>query len=219
MSQKRPLKGSAPGAGRSGRIVLALFAVLALAAIVPVAAGAAGPKTVGPEEEPAAQGKAMPVTAKVLSPEAGESSGAASALFTIDVSLEASKKKFNGLLSPKLSYVPFFNSPTAPTFHPGPDVGAPGLVVLLSTTPSTPGTPFGGPATNLAGLFQVNGAGKTEAGLRVTRNTWQASKPLWGTGTTTLTVFAVEGTAPTIVTPGSYTRISNVVKVPFEIAG
>jgi Secreted repeat of unknown function len=38
-----------------------------------------------------------------------------------------------------------FNDPNAPTFHPGSDPGAPGLVVLLGRSPSpaspAPGTP------------------------------------------------------------------------------
>ena len=46
-------------------------------------------------------------------------------------------KAANSLLAPEAGYKPFFNNPTAPTFKPGPDGGAPGLVVLLSTTPDT----------------------------------------------------------------------------------
>lgn len=56
-------------------------------------------------------------------------------------------------------------------------------MVMLSTTPTMPGTPFQGPRTNLAGLFQINGVAKVR-GLAETWNTWQPGKALFGTSKT-----------------------------------
>ena len=56
---------------------------------------------------------------------------------TVDLSLEASKPKFNKFLAPTSGYFPVFSNPLAPTFKPGSDPGATGLVVLMSTTATT----------------------------------------------------------------------------------
>ena len=125
------------------------------------------------------------------------------------------KPSANSLLS---NYKPFFNDPDAPTFHPGPDPGAPGLVVLLSSTPTVAGTPLQGPNTNLAGVFQTNTIEKL-AGLVQTWNAWQVTSPgFFGTGRATLTAYAVSGTAPALITTPGAKAISNVVRVPFSIA-
>lgn len=60
--------------------------------------------------------------------------------FNVDLSLQARTARANLLVSAAAGYKPFFNDPSADTFHPGPDLGAAGLVVTLSTTPSIPGT-------------------------------------------------------------------------------
>jgi hypothetical protein len=164
-----------------------------------------------------------PVVVTIFSPGKGDKAGAAGAGYVIDLSLDAAKPSDNSYLSAANGYKPFFNNPTSTTFHPGHDMGAPGLVVLLSTTKVIPGTPFQGPDTNLAGLFQINGVALANHGtIAETWNTWQIGKPIAGTGVeTTLTVFVVSGTAPTVVRgnpeqfPG---RISNVVHVTFTIA-
>jgi|SRR5271167_4174446 len=157
-----------------------------------------------------------PVMVTVFSPGAGDVSGTAGAGFIVDLAIDATDAGGNALLSSTNGYQPFFNDPTSSTFHPGVDPGAPGLVVMLSTTPNKPGTPLQGPGTNLAGLFQLNGVanvgGKAEAW-----NTWQVGKPLFGTGHSSLTVYVVAGTAPTVVSPETK-PISNVVRVPFTIA-
>jgi hypothetical protein len=116
-------------------------------------------------------------------------------------------------------YTSAFNDPTKPTFHPGPDAAAPGLVVLLSTTPTIAGTPLQGPNTNLAGVFQINDITKTSGRIR-TFNSWIVSVPgFFGKATTaTLTVYAVNGTAPALIT-GNEKPISNVVRENFTIAG
>ena len=141
----------------------------------------------------------VPVKLSVFSPTARDIAGKDGAGFVVDLSLTARNTAANSLLSPEAGYKPFFNNPTAPTFAPGPNGGAPGLVVMLSTTPNTPGTPFQGPNTNLAGLFQINGVGTVKGGLTQTWNTWQIGKAGFGSGASTLTVFVVKGTAPALV--------------------
>jgi hypothetical protein len=157
-----------------------------------------------------------PVKVTVFSPGAGDHSGTGGAGFIVDLAVDATDARGNSILSAANGYQPFFNDPSSTTFHPGPDPGAPGLVVLLSTTPDKPGTPLQGPGTNLAGLFQLNGVADV-GGLAEVWNTWQVGKPLFGTGPSTLTAYLVRGTAPTVVS--SNTRpVSNVVRVPFKIA-
>jgi len=157
---------------------------------------------------------ARPLKASVLSPAPNASAGAGGT-FSVDVALQARKRTANHLLS---GYTAAFNDPNAPTFHPGPDAAAPGLVVLLSTTPTLAGTPLQGPNTNLAGVFQINDVSKSN-GLKRTFNSWIVSSPgFFGQGIkATLTVYAVNGTAPAVVT-GNEHPISNVVRESFTIA-
>jgi hypothetical protein len=157
-----------------------------------------------------------PVKVTVFSPGAGDHSGRGGAGFIVDLAVDATNARGNSILSPANGYKPFFNDPSSTTFHPGPDPGAPGLVVLLSTTPDKPGTPLQGPDTNLAGLFQLNGVADV-GGLAEAWSTWQVGKPLFGTGLSRLTAYLVRGTAPTVVSR-NIRPVSNVVRVPFTIA-
>jgi len=156
-----------------------------------------------------------PLKASVISPGPGDSAGVGGT-FSVDLSLEATTTQANSLLA---GYTSAFNDPHAPTFHPGPDAAAPGLVVLLSTTPTIAGTPLQGANTNLAGVFQINDIAKTSGRIR-TFNSWIVSVPgFFGKATqATLTVYAVAGTAPAVVT-GNEKPISNVVRENFTIAG
>jgi predicted lipoprotein with Yx(FWY)xxD motif len=158
---------------------------------------------------------ARPLKASIISPARGATAGVGGT-FSVDVSLKARTRRANSLLS---GYTAAFNDPNAPTFHPGPDAAAPGLVVLLSTTPTIAGTPLQGPNTNLAGVFQINDVSKVK-GLKRSFNSWIVSVPgFFGTGVrATLTVYAVNGTAPALIT-GSEKPISNVVRESFTIAG
>ena len=158
----------------------------------------------------------LPVKVTVFSPGAGDHSGTGGAGFIVDLAVDATDARGNSILSPANGYQPFFNDPSSTTFHPGPDPGSPGLVVLLSTTPNKPGTPLQGPDTNLAGLFQLNGVADV-GGLAEAWNTWQVGKPLFRTGPSTLTAYLVRGTAPTVASP-NIRPVSNVVRVPFTIA-
>jgi predicted lipoprotein with Yx(FWY)xxD motif len=155
-----------------------------------------------------------PLKAVVVSPGPGDSAGVGGT-FSVDVSLQARTPNANSLLA---GYTSAFNDPNAPTFHPGPNAAAPGLVVLLSTTPTIAGTPLHGPNTNLAGVFQINDISQVK-GRTQTFNSWLVAVPgFFGKGIqANLTVYAVDGTAPAVVT-GNEKPISNVVRETFTIA-
>jgi predicted lipoprotein with Yx(FWY)xxD motif len=159
-------------------------------------------------------GDQPPLQASVISPRAGDRAGVGGT-FSVDLSLLARTADANNLLS---GYTSAFNDPNAPSFHPGPDAAAPGLVVLLSTTPTIANTPLQGPNTNLAGVFQINDVSKLN-GLKRTFNSWIVTVPgFFGKGVqANLTVFAVRGTAPALIT-GNEKPISNVVHETFAIA-
>jgi predicted lipoprotein with Yx(FWY)xxD motif len=163
----------------------------------------------GSEAAPAA-----PLQASIISPGPGDTAGVGGT-FSVDVSLQARTARSNSLLS---GYTAAFNDPSKPTFHPGPNAAAPGLVVLLSTTPTLKGTPLQGPNTNLAGVFQINDV-TTAKGLTRTFNSWIVTVPgFFGKGKqATLTVYAVNGTAPALIT-GTEKPISNVALETFTIA-
>ena len=163
----------------------------------------------------AAKYGARPLRASIISP-ARNSIAGVGGTFSVDVSLQARQRSANRLLS---GYTAAFNDPNGPNFHPGPDASAPGLVVLLSSTPTIAGTPLQGPNTNLAGVFQINDVSKVQ-GLKRTFNSWIVSVPgFFGAGVQAqLTVYAVNGTAPALIT-GSERPISNVVRENFTIAG
>jgi predicted lipoprotein with Yx(FWY)xxD motif len=155
-----------------------------------------------------------PLRLSVLTPGPGDLAGAGGS-FNVDLSIQALTKRANSLLS---GYKPFFGDPNSPTFGPGADPGAPGLVVLMSSTPTKAGTPLQGRNTNLAGVFELNTVTKS-GGLVSTWNDWQVTSPgFFGTGRVTLTAYAVAGTAPAHVTTPGAGAISNVVRVPFTIA-
>ena len=159
-----------------------------------------------------------PVKATVLTPTAGEKTASG---FNVAVSLQAQNTRGNNLLS---GYTTQFVDPTGPdgkgnpAFHPGSSMAAPGLVVTLSTTPTVDGTPLVGPRTNLAGVFQINGATRVN-GLRRTLNDWQVASPgFFGKNkSATLTVYAVRGQAPDAVPAGGLDPVSNVVRQTFQI--
>ena len=156
-----------------------------------------------------------PLKATVISPVPGARAGAGGT-FSVDVSLQARTLRANSLLA---GYKPAFLDPNSPSFHPGPNAAAPGLVVLMSTTPTIAGTPLQGPNTNLAGVFQINDISRVNS-LKRTFNSWIVSAPgFFGRNTrANLTVYAVNGgTAPAVVT-GNERPISNVVREAFTIA-
>ena len=81
------------------------------------------------------------------------------------------------------------------------------------------GTPLQGANTNLAGVFELNTVAKSH-GLMQTWNDWQVTSPgFFGTGRVTLTAYAVAGTAPALIDHPGQGAISNIVRLPFTIAG
>jgi hypothetical protein len=159
-----------------------------------------------------------PVKVTVFSPGPGDHSGRGGVGFIVDVSLDATSRRPTACCR-RLRLQAVLQRPRCAHVHPGPNPGAPGLVVLLSSTPTKSGTPFHGPRTNLAGLFQINGVAKVR-GLAETWNTWQPGKPLFGLNKhVRLTVYVVRGTAPALVPAHGLHIISNTVNVPFTIAG
>jgi hypothetical protein len=193
-----------------------ILTTLGLAAALTIAIGASAAQATSVSARHAAT-HPKPIELSVFSPGVHDVAGKDGSGFVIDLSLTARNKAANGFVSPEAGYKPLFNNPTSPTFQPGPDGGAPGLVVLLSTTPDMPGTPFHGPNTNLAGLFQINGVGSVRGGLAQTWNTWQVGKAGFGAGPSVLTAYVVKGTAPAVVSSSGVDVISNTVNVPFSI--
>ena len=184
--------------------VLAAAAALAGAALATSGAGSASGRA----------GNSPPLKATVFSPLPSARAGV-NGTFTVDLALKARTPDANRLLA---GYTTHFIDPNSAEFHPGPNAAAPGLVVLLSTTPTIAGTPLQGPKTNLAGVFQNNDITKLD-GKKRTFNSWIISSPgFFGKGVTArLTVYAVRGTAPAVVT-GNEHPISNVVRETFRIA-
>lgn len=207
--EDRPKRTCTPGR------ILILTALSVAAAMLFATGAAASPP--GPQSNRTTTSKPSPIELSVFSPGTNDVAGKDGSGFVIDLALTAHNRATNGFLSPAAGYKPLFNNPTSPSFQPGANGGAPGLVVLLSTTPDMPGTPFHGPNTNLAGLFQINGVGSVRGGLTQTWNTWQVGKAGFGSGPSVLTAYVVRGTAPTVVPTSGLDVISNTVKVPFTI--
>jgi predicted lipoprotein with Yx(FWY)xxD motif len=185
---------------------------------IPASTGSYGtPAAAGAYGTPAAAGTygSSPLAASIISPQPGDRAGVGGT-FSVELSLQARNARGNNLLA---GYTAAFNDPSKPSFHPGPNAAAPGLVVLLSTTPTVANTPLQGPNTNLAGVFQVNDVSRAY-GLKRTFNSWIVTSPgFFGKAKqATLTVYAVQGAAPALIT-GTEQPISNVVRERFTIAG
>jgi hypothetical protein len=134
----------------------------------------------------------------------------AGGVFNVDLALLARNSTGNNELSAANGYQPGDNTKPA-IGHPDPF--APGLVVLLSTTPQA----AGGPDANLAGVFQLTDVANNH-GLAQVFADWEVGKAgAFGDGTpTTLTAYLVNGTAPGTVN-GTDRPISNVIKETFTI--
>jgi hypothetical protein len=135
--------------------------------------------------------------------------------FIVDIHATGRTVAGDFLLSARNGYRPGLNLPPAATFGPGkPDPDAPGLVVLLSTTPQS----AGGPNANLAGVFQLNTVTR-HLGRNQILNTWEVGAPgFFGTNQqVTLTAFLVSGTAPGVVDVTHVHPISDVVRERFTI--
>ncbi|KAL1849857.1 hypothetical protein VTK73DRAFT_9799 [Phialemonium thermophilum] len=105
---------------------------------------------------------------------------------------------------------------TDPKFAPGVVSEAlPGLVVLSNTS-----TLAGGPSANLANLFQINAVtGVKNDVITEFWMTWLVGAPFAGKGQpSSLTIYVVNGTAPTNITSTPSNIISNMVTVDFTLS-
>ena len=182
---------------------------LALAAATPALASSAGPS-----DRHARHSHDPAIGLLAVTPTPGDVAGAGG-VFNVDLAALALNATGNSELSAANGYRPGILG-IPPNSAPGighPDPYAPGLVVLLSTTPKAKG----GPNANLAGVFQLTDVARSHGHALVFAD-WEVGAPgAFGKGTkTTLTAYLVAGTAPGIVT-GSVTPISNVVKETFTI--
>ena len=164
----------------------------------------------------------QPVSVAITTPLSDEVVGVAGAGWLIDLEIEAADPTGNPIIAPP-SFTPFFNNGlNKTTFHPGVNVNALGLVVLLSTTPNNGGTLLG-PSTNLAGLFQLAGVAVDPTSLNYFRALWFLGGAGFGVGVTVnLTAFVVSGTAPAILPTDPTTTpniVSNIATVTFQISG
>ena len=155
-----------------------------------------------------------PVVAKVLSPEPGSVQGTGGRGMVVVLSFTA---KDAAVLPADFRLGGALPAP-APAAAPGHNPAFPGLVVGLSTTPSS----MGGPATNLANLFQiVTRAVQADGSAQVTA-VWTNPQAVFGSEVdATLVAFTVTGTAPDAI-PTSQANldvISNPAEVTFRVSG
>jgi hypothetical protein len=191
---------------RRGAVVLTAVAVLTLTASPPAFAAGRGPSH---PDASRYHGPAIQLIAVTPSPYDVDGAGG---VFNVDLAAVARSAYGNRELSAANGYTPgILPSPPPGIGHPDPF--APGLVVLLSSTPQA----AGGPDANLAGVFQLTDVARSHGANEVFAD-WEVGKPgAFGKGTqVTLTAFIVSGTAPGIVS-GLVTSISNVVRVTFTI--
>ena len=163
---------------------------------------------------------AQPVSVSITTPQPNEVVGLAGAGWLIDLEIEAADLSGNAVISAPGWSAVFNNEQNKSTFHPGVSVHATGLVVLLSTTPNNGGSLLG-PATNLAGLFQIAGVAVDPSGLHYYRTLWFLAGAGFGLGIPcTLTAFVVNGTAPLLADPATTPGIvSNVANSTFTLSG
>jgi hypothetical protein len=195
--------------GRVARRATALTGTAALALTLTAAAPAvaASDRPAHPHARHAAY---LPIEFVVVTPGPGDVAGAGG-VFNIDVAALARNAAANKWLSAARGYKPGILTKAPGIGHPNPF--APGLVVLLSTTPKK----AGGPNANLAGVFQLTDVAKG-AGLAQVIADWEVGKPgAFGKGIkVTLVAFLVSGTAPGIVR-STAKAISNIVEETFTI--
>lgn len=183
----------------------------AIAALTVAVAAPAFASSAGSSQHNARPGHHPAILLIVVTPSPHDVAGAGG-VFNVDLAALARNGAGNSELSAANGYKPGI-LPTPPPGIGHPDPFAPGLVVLLSTTPQA----AGGPRANLAGVFQLTDVARSH-GLAQVFADWEVGKAgAFGKGTrTTLTAYLVAGTAPGIVT-GSVTPISNIVHETFEI--
>jgi hypothetical protein len=162
------------------------------------------------------------VQAVVFSPTASAVVGVNGSGWLVDVAFAVTSASLNSLLFPESTFS-FNNGLNASTpLRPGASAAAPGLVVVLSTTPNT--TVFQGPTTNLAGLFQITAVADAATGQAELRASWFVGAQVFGVGVnSTLTAFLVSGVAPNVLPSTDFAALPNLISqiasVSFAIAG
>lgn len=148
-----------------------------------------------------------------ITPRQGDTAGSGGA-FSVDLVAQARNATGDKELSAANGYQPGIISLPAGVGVGHPDSNAPGLVLLLSTTPAVDG----GPDANVMGAFQLTDVAKTHNLNQVIAD-WETRLPgaFGAPGTeVTMTAYVVSGTAPGIVN-GSVHPISNVIHETFWV--
>ncbi len=195
------------------RLAIAALAVVLLAAC---SSGkkAASPSTTLPATELTTTTIATtPVIARILSPEAGSVQGSAGKGMVIVLEFTA--------VGPAALPAQFRVGGELPApatgAKPGHNPAFPGLVVGTTTT----GAALGGPAANLANLFQIVSPSKQPDGSMKVTAVWTNTEAAFGTDAdVTLGVVTVSGTAPDLI-PQPLTDLainSNVASVVFHLS-
>lgn len=150
----------------------------------------------------------------INAPGTGDIDGVKGFNFIIDVTMEVENSAFNG----DIPFKPLYQDSNSSTFGPGPNAAFPGFVVLQNTT-ADKGV-FGGPETNLAGLFQLNGVAAVN-GRSQYNTVWNAGAPLFGIGPSEIVIYYVTGQAAKkmpLMPDAVEGLISNVASVAFSIS-
>jgi hypothetical protein len=195
--------------GRPARVAIILTAVAALGAAAATPALASSSSPSHPSAPRYSANSSIDFIAVTPSP--GDVAGSGG-VFNIDLAAVARNAFGNTWLSAAKGYKPGILPAKAPGIgHPSPF--APGLVVLLSSTPKK----AGGPLANLAGVFQLIDVAKSDGHNELIAD-WEVGKAgAFGKGNkVTLIAFLVKGTAPGIVS-GPVTLTSTVVQETFTI--
>ena len=138
------------------------------------------------------------VSAQVFHPSEGQTVGVNGSGWILDLLFDATSSMSNALISADAMYNSGFINQSSPLFHAGSNSLLPGLVVLLNTT--TDQSPFRGPGTNLAGLFQINNVRDINCDTIIEIwAAWLVGKPIAGHGPCQINAFLVKGTAPAFI--------------------
>jgi len=154
-----------------------------------------------------------PLQVTVFTPKPGDVMGINGLGWVVDLAIDATSVQFNSLLSPAAGYKPAFLNPLNSTqFHVGNSSAVPGLVCLFNST--------GG--TNFAGVFEINGVALTNNGTTAeVWSTWYIPIANLSGQTINMTVYVVNGTAPSTLPTGTTILpniISNVANVLFSVS-
>lgn len=156
-----------------------------------------------------------PLAITLFTPRSGELVGVNGSGWLVDMVVVNNDTTAN-YFSPTNGVNPLYHDNfTDPKFAPGVVSEAlPGLVVLSNTS-----TLAGGSTTNLANLFQINAVTNVKNNI-ITEfwMTWLVGAPFAGRGKpSSLTIYVVNGTAPTNVSTTPTNIISNIVTVDFDL--